>query len=187
MKQKLKKIFKNKFILFIIAAIFCGTMGVYAVTYFPSNQVTYDNTSSQLSSTDVQGAIDELYNTCKNMTSVSSGNTIYYTYKGSIYAEPINGGTPRFVNSISGSGDVTGMDVSGDYIYYSTSNGIVKSSINGGNQYYIFSGNIPISDLEVSGNYVYFVSQDEVRRISVNGGSFTGIIDGSATNKIAID
>lgn len=186
MRQKLKKIFKNKFILFIIAAIFCGTMGVYAVTYFPSNQVTYNNSSSKLNSTDVQGAIDELYNTCKNMTSVSSGNTIYYTYKGSIYAEPINGGTPRFVNSIGGS-DVTGMDVSGDYIYYSTSNGIVKSSINGGNQYYIFSGNIPISDLEVSGNYVYFVSQDEVRRISVNGGSFTGIIDGSATNKIAID
>lgn len=186
MKQKLKKIFKNKIFLLILGIFIGGTTGVYAVTYFPSNQVTYNNSSSKLNSTDVQGAIDELYNTCKNMTSVSSGNTIYYTYRGSIYAEPINGGTPRFVNSIGGS-DVTGMDVSGDYIYYSTSNGIVKSSINGGNQYYIFSGNIPISDLEVSGNYVYFVSQDEVRRISVNGGSFTGIIDGSATNKIAID
>ena len=37
---------------------------VYAETYFPSNQVTYDNTASGLSSSNVQGAIDELYNTC---------------------------------------------------------------------------------------------------------------------------
>ena len=38
-----------------------GTAGVYAATYFPSDDVTYDNSESGLSSTDVQGAIDELY------------------------------------------------------------------------------------------------------------------------------
>lgn len=106
MKQKLKKIFKNKFILFIIAAIFCGTMGVYAVTYFPSNQVTYDNTSSQLNSTDVQGAIDELYNTCKNAASGSNfkaisaavidGNVyIYFSTDEGIYGRTPNGNVDK--------------------------------------------------------------------------------------------
>ena len=37
---------------------------MYAAVTFPSNEVTYDNTDSGLSSTDVQGAIDELYGVC---------------------------------------------------------------------------------------------------------------------------
>ena len=37
---------------------------VYAETYFPSNQTTYDNSVSGMQATDVQGAIDELYNVC---------------------------------------------------------------------------------------------------------------------------
>ena len=37
---------------------------VIAATYFPSNQVTYENTASGMQATDVQWAIDELYNTC---------------------------------------------------------------------------------------------------------------------------
>ena len=40
-------------------------MVVTAATYFESSTVTYDNSSSGLSSTNVQGAIDELYNVCK--------------------------------------------------------------------------------------------------------------------------
>ena len=73
---------------------------VYAETYFPSNQVTYENTASGMQSTDVQGAIDELYNTCFSKTGgewvldntdiVTSGDGLYadeyeegkYTYKG---------------------------------------------------------------------------------------------------------
>ena len=81
-------------------------MGVYAATYFPSNDVTYDNSSSGLKSTDVQGAIDELYNTCKKPSTggdgildkepiVTSGDGLYedeyeegrYFYKG---ADPNN-------------------------------------------------------------------------------------------------
>ena len=37
---------------------------VYAAVTFPSNEVTYDNSTSGLSSTNVKGAIDELYETC---------------------------------------------------------------------------------------------------------------------------
>ena len=71
-----------------------------AATYFPSNQTTYDNSASGLSSTNVQGAIDELYNVCfpptagdsilDNTDIVTSGDGLYedeyedgkYTYKG---------------------------------------------------------------------------------------------------------
>ena len=42
----------------------CGGVSVIATTYFPSNQVTYENGTSGLESNNVQGAIDELYKTC---------------------------------------------------------------------------------------------------------------------------
>ena len=64
MKEKIKKILKNRILIFILGGIVFGTIGVSAATYFESNLVTYDNTESGLSSTDVQGAIDELYNFC---------------------------------------------------------------------------------------------------------------------------
>ena len=59
-----KKVFKNRFFIFITTALIFSVIGVSAATYFPSNDVTYDNTVSGLSSTDVQGAIDELYGVC---------------------------------------------------------------------------------------------------------------------------
>ena len=71
------------------------------MTYFPSNQTTYDNSISGLQSENVQDAIDELYNTCfpsktrgearlDRVKPVTSGNGLYedeyeegkYTYKG---------------------------------------------------------------------------------------------------------
>lgn len=64
MKEKLKKIFKNRIFIFSLGILLSGSVSVFAVTYFPSDDVTYDNTESGLSSTNVQGAIDELYNTC---------------------------------------------------------------------------------------------------------------------------
>ena len=77
-----------------------GGISVIAATYFPSNQVSYENTTSGMQATDVQGAIDELYNTCFSKTGgewvldntdiVTSGDGLYadeyeegkYTYKG---------------------------------------------------------------------------------------------------------
>ena len=57
----MKKIIKSKLFLCIVVALVFGTIGVSAATYFPSVDVTYDNKESGLVSTDVQGAIDELY------------------------------------------------------------------------------------------------------------------------------
>ena len=101
MKGKTKEFLKKYLIGFILGLVSVGIVAVYAETYFPSNDVTYDNTESGLSSTDVQGAIDELYGVCTapvsagdgildNTDIVTSGDGLYedeyeegkYTYKG---------------------------------------------------------------------------------------------------------
>ena len=64
MKPKIKKFINSKLFIFIITALVFSTIGVSAATYFASSQVTYDNKTSGLNATNVQGAIDELYNTC---------------------------------------------------------------------------------------------------------------------------
>ena len=60
----IKKNFKGIITGTIIGVLLCGTISVCAVTYFESNLVTYDNTESGLTSSNVQEAIDELYNSC---------------------------------------------------------------------------------------------------------------------------
>ena len=74
MSNKIKKVINTKLFYFILGALIFGTIGVSAATYFPSNDVIYDNTESGLQSKNVQGAIDELYNTCINPP--GAGSTI---------------------------------------------------------------------------------------------------------------
>ena len=62
--SKIKEFSKRYLIGFVIGIFVFGIVGVSAVTYFPSNQTTYDNSTSGMAATDVQGAIDELYNVC---------------------------------------------------------------------------------------------------------------------------
>ena len=64
MKEKIKEFLKSYLVGLILGIVVSGTIGVIAATYFPSKDVTYDNKESGLSSTDVQGAIDELYGVC---------------------------------------------------------------------------------------------------------------------------
>ena len=64
MREKCKKIIIGYLPGFITGIIICGVVSVIAATYFPSNQTTYDNSVSGLQSTNVQGAIDELYGVC---------------------------------------------------------------------------------------------------------------------------
>ena len=64
----MKKYFKTNLIGFIIAGIIVSGGFVFAAVTFPSNEVSYSNGTSGLKSTDVQGAIDELYETCTALT-----------------------------------------------------------------------------------------------------------------------
>lgn len=76
MKEKLKKIFKNKIFIFIIGGILFSSISVIAATYFPGDDVSYDNSKSGLKSTNVQSAIDELYGACSTNTSSASANLL---------------------------------------------------------------------------------------------------------------
>ena len=64
MQEKIKK-FSKKYLIGIVLGVFVfGIGGVYAATYIASNRITYDHSTSGMSATEVQGAIDELYSTC---------------------------------------------------------------------------------------------------------------------------
>ena len=69
----MKKIFKSKMLIFCLGIFLCGIVGVCAEAIFPSVDVTYDNKESGLKSTNVQGAIDELYVKAKELSSGSDG------------------------------------------------------------------------------------------------------------------
>ena len=62
--KKIKEFSKRYLIGSIIGLILFTVVGVKAATYFPSNQTTYNNGTTGMSATNVQMAIDELYNTC---------------------------------------------------------------------------------------------------------------------------
>ena len=49
---------------FVIGGLIFSIIGVYAAVTFPSSEVSYDNSTSGLSSTNLKGAIDELYKKC---------------------------------------------------------------------------------------------------------------------------
>ena len=81
----------------MIAGIIVSGVVVYAAVTFPSNEVSYSNSSSGLNSNNVQGAIDELYKDCKGIITaggkdfetVTSGDGLYkdeyedrYFYRG---------------------------------------------------------------------------------------------------------
>ncbi len=90
----------RKGIVIVSFMLLFGAVSVCAVNYFSSNAVTYDNTESGLSSTNVQSAIDELYTECTEVMGgasildkvkpVTSGDGLYedeyesgrYFYKG---------------------------------------------------------------------------------------------------------
>ena len=98
--KKVKEFSKKYLIGFTLGLITSGIVVVCAATYFPSNQTTYDNSVSGLNATNVQTAIDELYNTCfppktggaeilEEVPIVTSGDGLYkdeyedrYFYKG---------------------------------------------------------------------------------------------------------
>ena len=62
--MKEKKYIKTNIIGFVVGGLLISGFAVYAAVTFPSKDVTYDNVTSELQSTDAQGAIDELYTEC---------------------------------------------------------------------------------------------------------------------------
>ncbi len=138
MKDKLKKIFKNRLFLCIFTALVVGCVSVSAVTYFPSNQVTYDNKTSGLKSTNVQGALDELYTTCSS--SAQAGNYLYYAVNSygshggnivpngyTLYRCNSSGGSCSQIAFV-GSGSIGSVYATNDYLYYAV-NSYISSGL----------------------------------------------------------
>ena len=73
-KEKMKYYVRKNIISFVIGLILFGSLGVYAIVTFQSKDVSYENKSSGLSSNNVQGAIDELYEECTKVP--APGDTI---------------------------------------------------------------------------------------------------------------
>ncbi len=67
-----KRINKEIIIMAIISVLFLMMSIVYADYLYNSNQVSFNNNNTTLTSTDVQGAIDELYNKCSNIPAVGT-------------------------------------------------------------------------------------------------------------------
>ena len=79
----MKKIIKNNILGFILGIILTSTTTFAATILFQSNQVRYDNTTSGLTATDVQDAIDEIYSftnnfECKNGFTKENSTTYKY-------------------------------------------------------------------------------------------------------------
>ena len=167
MKEKVKKVLKNRMFIFVCGGLFFSTVSVFAITYFPSNQVTYDNETSGLKATQVQAAIDELYSTCKNNTSGSggSGNNIYFFYDG------FGDGDPGIYK----------MPISGGYLTKIPVKGSTASSVG---PYY------EADELLISNNYIYFVSSGGdgdpgIYKMPISGGYLTQIlVEGSTASSV---
>ena len=79
--KKIKKFVKSNIkviIAFILGISIAGSIGVYAATVIASSNVEYSNTTSGLTATTVQGAIDEIYEKAK--THCPEGNVCTETW-----------------------------------------------------------------------------------------------------------
>ena len=193
--KKIKKILKNPLFIFVLGGIFFSSIVVMAES-INSNEVIYDNSSSLSSATDVQGALDEVFNT---LDKVGSGYSLIahapeglsmelvgglYRYQGATVNNYIcfgttekntcTGDTDKYMYQIMGVNEVRQMKL------------IKKESING-TQYSwnSTSGEIwPNSDLfeGLNGNYfltnTYYISDSTwSNRIAISTWNYAIISD----------
>ena len=76
-KKLLHRNIKMIIVLLLFIAIGAGVTYSATTYLYNSNVIGYNNSNSGLASTDVQGALDELYNTCVNSTNCPEGHICY--------------------------------------------------------------------------------------------------------------
>ena len=146
--KKIKKFIKSNIkvvIAFILGISIAGSIGVYAATVIASSNVEYSNTTSGLSATTVQGAIDEIYEkskthcpdvyicnkplckrattlhteTCSQTSTSSFCSGDGYTASGTMGTTTITYGSLGTSGTLS-TGDAFDCDVNGDGTYDAT-------------------------------------------------------------------
>ena len=191
----IKKIIKSKIFIFILG-ILCSAITAYAVTYFPSNQVTYDNSTSKLNSTNVQGAIDELYNTCSK--TITFGNYIYFLVESDyqwsmVYSLNLeNSELKEIFNSYNTEIErytIKDFYITSDYIYLMVQDTwpvIYRLRLDGSELKEIFNGynteieRYTIKDFYVTSDYIYLMVQDTwsvIYRLRLDGSELKEIFN----------
>lgn len=171
-----KRNFKEIIIGTVIGIILCSIVGVCAVTYFPSNQTTYDNKASSLNATNVQDAIDELYNQCGHLTELN--NYLYYIEpQDGIFQMNLNSGKTSRIGKYGI--NPTSIFIKDNYIYYANSSGIYRMDIDGNNQVRL-STSKNVYHLYVTQQYIYYIyaysnSYQYIHRMNLDGTSDTNI------------
>ena len=150
MKKNIFKFSKSTLLIIVLVALLSGLVGATAaVKIYNSNEITYDNTNSRISATDVQGAIDELYAeattyqalsnrvwTLEGKNVVESGTSGSWTYKK--YAD----GT--FDMWLYGSVSTTHASSYGDFYQYNLLRASFPSSLKPINTNYVVTGNVRV-------------------------------------------
>ena len=110
----------------LITALLIGSISAYATSYlYNSSEVSYDNASSNITSDNVQGAIDELYTQATNYTDLNSrlnpvGTVIYSTT------------CDTMAKVVSTYGGTTWIQHSGYFLYGATSNVTANNNVSNG-------------------------------------------------------
>lgn len=135
--SKIKIHVKQNMFAFILGGLIFGSIGVCAATFLSSSSVSYSNATSGIASTNVQDAIDELYNKAKNPETTATAT-----------AEQILSGQTAWVNGVKLTGTMLNQ-------------GAKTATINPGGSYTIpagyhnGSGKITANPNQNSGTYTY--------------------------------
>ena len=120
--NRLLKIIKNNIFSFILGGIFCSAITVFAVDTIASSMVTYDNTTSHATTTNVQSAIDDLYNGVFNIVSATgSGFSMITHVPAGLSSECLPAGSSECMYRYQGIEDAN-HNVVNNYICFGTFN-----------------------------------------------------------------
>ena len=117
--KKISKFIKNnyKFLIGVIVGLLLSGTGVYAANTIYSKNVTYDNSNSGLSATNVQDALDETYTKCFPPVLATKKIIDLYNDGSSINTVNIGGSTSNTQVKLNSTQGIM-LDNNGDYRYY---------------------------------------------------------------------
>ena len=117
--KKISKFIKNnyKFLIGVIVGLLLSGTGVYAANTIYSKNVTYDNSNSGLSATNVQDALDETYTKCFPPPTATEKVINLYNDGSSINTVNIGSSTSNPQVKLNATQGIM-LDNNGDYRYY---------------------------------------------------------------------
>ena len=117
--KKISKFIKSnyKFLIGVIVGLLLSGTGVYAANTIYSKNVTYDNSNSGLSATNVQDALDETYIKCFPPVLATKKIIDLYNDGSSINTVNIGGSTSNPQVKLNSTQGIM-LDNNGDYRYY---------------------------------------------------------------------